>query len=277
MISLSDLSYQYHNAYAALDNISASIGPGIHLLLGENGAGKTTLLRLLAGLLTPSSGTCTIDSEPSDCREPSLLKRIFFMPDTMEIPTRSIKGFCNCHSRFYDGFSYECFEENLKDFGLTGDETFSQLSLGLRHKSLLAYVVALGVDILLLDEPANGLDIMSKKTLRKILARSITESQTVIISTHTITDLRELYDGILVLSHGHLLLASPTWEISQKIACTTSAIPNPEALYVEQGPGVFYSLCVNPTGEPSDIYYGLLYSSLMSPRSQEVLDAINRP
>ena len=75
------------------------------------------------------------------------------------------------HSRFYPTFSQETFEENLHDFRLTGHENFNQLSLGLRHKSLLAYVLALGVDVLLLDEPANGLDIDSKKTLRNMLAR----------------------------------------------------------------------------------------------------------
>lgn len=193
----------------------------------------------------------------------------------MEIPSPSIRDFAHIHSRFYPGFSMETFEENLNDFSLSGHEIFSTLSLGLRHKSLLAYVTALGVDLLLLDEPANGLDISSKKALRKILARTTSEQQTVIISTHTITDLRELYDGVLVLSRGQLLLARPSWEIAERISCTTSPIPEEGAIYVEQGPGVFYSLSPNKTGEPAELNYGLLYSALLSPMRQQLLDIIN--
>lgn len=66
--------------------------------------------------------------------------------------------------------------ENLAEFGLTGNERFRSLSLGNKRKSLIAYALALGTEILLLDEPANGLDIGSKQILRRMIARSVGEN-----------------------------------------------------------------------------------------------------
>lgn len=275
MIELKNLTYAYSRGFIAINDVTASVSPGIHLLLGENGAGKTTLLRLIAGLLTPQSGSCRIDDSEMTDRQPLTAKRAFMLPDSMEIPTKTIRQFAEIHSRFYPTFSQEMFEENLSEFELTGNESFLQLSLGLRHKTLLAYVIALGVDVLLLDEPANGLDITSKKALRKMLARCIGMEQTVIISTHTVSDLRELYDGVIVLTHGKLLLSKPTDEILDKLSFVTSAIPPFGSLFVEQGPGVFHAIVSNDNDQPTDINYSLLYSALLSPAREKVIDAIN--
>ncbi|MCM1077369.1 MAG: ABC transporter ATP-binding protein [Bacteroides sp.] len=275
MITLDHLTYSYRHGITAIDDVTTTVSPGIHLLLGENGAGKTTLLRVIAGLLLPTSGECLVDGLNTASRQPSALKQVFMLPDFMELPTANIRKFADIHSRFYPNFSRENFEENLKEFSLTGHENFNQLSLGVRHKTLLAYVTALGVDVLLLDEPANGLDITSKKALRQVLARCTSEDQTVIISTHTVSDLRELYDGVFVLSRGKLLLAKPTWEISEKISCVSTTIPPYDHLFMEQGAGLFHSIIVNETGEPSDLNYGLFYSALMSDARDKILEIIN--
>lgn len=275
MIEYRNLTYAYRRGVTAIDDVTADVAPGIHLLLGENGAGKTTLLRLTAGLLFPTGGSCLIDGTDMSSREPSALKKVFMLPDSMEITTTCIREFAAAHSRFYPTFSNEKFEENLAEFQLSGKEVFTQLSLGLKHKSLLAYVIALGVDVLLLDEPANGLDITSKKALRRMLARCTGPEQTVIISTHTVSDLRELYDGVIVLTQGRLLLSRPTWDIAEKISCVATTIPPYQPLFMEQGAGVFHSIVINEDGEQTDVNYGLLYSALMSPARDRVLSAIN--
>lgn len=277
MITIKNLTYSYRYGIVAVDDATAVINPGIHLLLGENGAGKTTLLHIMAGLLTPKEGECLIDNENISLRMPSALQRVFLLPDVVSLPFKTINQFAEVHSRFYPNFSIRDLNRNLKDFGLTGKENFDTLSLGMRRKSLLAYAIALGVDVLLLDEPANGLDITSKKTLRSMLARCVGEEQTVIISTHTVSDLRELYDGVLVLSQGHLLLAQWTWEILEHISFTVTPIPPADAIYIEQNLGLFHSIVPNTDGSSSDINYGLLYSALMSNAREDVLLAINQP
>ncbi len=276
MLTLENLSFRYLKPFDnAVDGVSAAIPCGIHLLLGENGAGKTTLLRLMAGLLPPDSGCCLIDGEDTAERRPSVIRRIFFLPDDMQIPTRDIRGFAEIHSCYYPCFDSDVFDRNLAEFGLTGHEDVASLSLGMRHKTFLAYVIALGVDLLLLDEPANGLDITSKKALRTMLARNIGENQTVIISTHTVSDLRELYDGLIVMSHGRLLLCCPTWEIAGKVRCIATPIPPVERIFMDQEAGMFRSIVVNDTGEASDVNYGLIYSALLSPARDGLLSILN--
>ncbi|MCI8997493.1 MAG: ABC transporter ATP-binding protein [Muribaculaceae bacterium] len=276
MITLTNLTYSYHRGVVAINDASAVVSPGIHLLLGENGAGKTTLLRIIGGLLIPQNGSCSIDGEDVKLRLPSTLQRTFFLPDTVELPAKSVNAFAAIHSRFYPNFSRDTLEANLREFGLTGDEEFSKLSLGMRHKAIVAYAISLHVDVLLLDEPANGLDITSKKSLRSMLARNTGEEQTVIISTHTVSDLKELYDGLIVLSKGKLLICRPSWEISERLACIDTTIPPAQRIFMEQGLGIFHSLIINEDGLTTDLNYHLLYSALMSPERDRILEIINR-
>lgn len=272
MLELRNVSFNYYKrGREAIADINCDICPGIHLLLGENGAGKTTLLRVIAGMLPPCSGTVALDGVNTDVRTPSILRRIYCLPDTVELPTRSIREFERVNSRFYPGFSNEEFEKNLADFGLTGSEPFDKLSFGMRRKSMLAYVIALHVDLLLLDEPANGLDINSKKALRNMLARNVGDDSTVIISTHTVSDLKDMFDGVMVLSKGKMLICGLSWEISERVACISGSIPEREALFSEQRSGRFMSLVENREDLQTELDYTLLYSALMSPCREEII------
>ncbi len=278
MIRLEHLTFRYPGPFPdAVHDATTEIPPGIHLLLGENGAGKTTLLRLIAGLLVPAEGECLVNGEKSFLRVPSVIRNIFFLPDEMTIPTRTIREFAGIHSVYYPNYREEVFNDNLTAFGLTGDEEVASLSLGMRHKTLLAYVIALGTDVLLLDEPANGLDITSKRTLRALLAKNIREDQTVIVSTHTVADLRELYDGLIMLSHGEILLCKSTWDIAGKINCVATPIPPVERVFMDQEAGMFLSIVRNETGDPGDLNYNLLYTALLSSAQKELLSIINTP
>lgn len=145
----------------------------------------------------------------------------------------------------------------------------------MRHKAIVAYAISLKTDILLLDEPANGLDITSKKALRSMIARCTSEEQIVIISTHTVSDLKELYDGLIVLSKGKILVCRPTWEISERIACIDTPIPPIERLFMEQSLGMFHSIIPNDEGLTTDLNYHLLYMALMSPSRDSILEIIN--
>ncbi|MBO4995918.1 MAG: ABC transporter ATP-binding protein [Muribaculaceae bacterium] len=275
MIDLNNVSYRYKSGTQALEGISAEIGAGIHLLLGENGAGKTTLLHIMAGLLFPSTGTCTLDGEEIRKREPSVLRDIFFITDDMKYPASTINEFKRIHAPFYPTFDDETLTRNLIDFGMNGNEQLMKMSLGTRKKAQLAYALALHTPILLLDEPANGLDITSKKTLQAMMSRCIDETQTVVVSTHTVSDLQHLYDSIIVLSKGRLMLSRPTWEITECIAFVDTQIPPVNSLYCEQEFGLFRSIIENVEGLSTDINYQLLYSALHSPACHKIINAIN--
>lgn len=280
MITLDNLTYHYAKSPVnAIDSISGTLSPGIHLLMGENGAGKSTLLRVMAGLLKPDAGRCLLDGENTLSQSPALRRRIFFLPDSLEIPAHTIREFASFHSCYYPNFSAEILDDNLREFGLTGMEPLKGMSLGMAGKAKLAYVLALGVDLLLLDEPANGLDITSRKQMRSMMARHLRDDQTVIISTHSVADLKALYDGVIMVSRGHMKVCAPTWEIASRLSFISTPVPSRAALFTEQETGRFNSIVAAEVSgaQGGDVDFALLYSALLSERSDEIVSLINRP
>ncbi len=277
MISLDNLTYRYHNGVTALCDVTVEIGPGIHLLLGENGAGKTTFLHLSAGLLTPTSGTCTINGERPADRKPSTLSELFIYTDDMLFPCKNIAEFTETHARFYPTFSPEVLADCLQEFGMTGHESLAKLSFGNRRKAQLAYVIALGTETVLLDEPANGLDITAKQSLRRLLARHVSPERTVIISTHTVSDLETLFDSLMVIHAGKIMTSMPVWQITERLEFHSDMMPPQECLYCEQEQGLFRYICPAASGSSTAINYQLLYNALLSPRSAEITSMLNTP
>lgn len=279
MISFNDLSYRYGKKTPALESITADIPEGIYLLLGENGAGKTTLLHLIAGLLKAiPEGACTLDGAPTALREPSVLTRTFFYSDEIPFPYRTIRQMVRHHAVFYPSFDPEMLEQNLADFEMTGNEPIDQFSLGNRKKAQLAYVLALHTDVLLLDEPANGLDITSRTKLLRMMARCVSENQTVIISTHTVWDFQNLFDGLLVLGHGRLLVNMPIWEIAGRVRFVHSPAPVEGAIYQEPEFGRFKAIVPNTAAdETTDVDFVVLYNALQSPASRNLVELLSAP
>lgn len=277
MISINNVSYKYSKSSRfALEDISAGIPTGIHLLVGENGAGKTTLLYAIAGLLTPQTGNILIDGAEATSMKPSLRSEVFMLDENLKITATTIRKFAALHSRFYPDFSMETFEGNLTAFGLTGDELIRKQSLGNRKKSLLSYVLALGVRILLLDEPTNGLDIQSKDTLRRIIASSTTGGQTIIISTHNVGEFKNLYDGFIAIHKGHLQLAATADRISEVLEFAVLPTKISEALYSELCIGGYASICESGGEYGSDIDWELLYKALMSQSGSKITALFNK-
>ena len=276
MIELKDLEFSYRrNGTPALSGLTATIPPGIHLLAGENGAGKTTLLHIIAGLSAPTRGECLIDGHPAFSDVPSDKARVFMLEEEMYFPCRSIRGFASVHSRFYPSFSQETFLANLVAFGFSGDEPMRSLSLGNRKKAQLAYVLALGVDVLLPDEPTNALDIESKETLRHIIASSLREDQTVIVSTHTVSELENLYDGAVMLTRSRLLFSGTEEAVSGRLAFRVTRVPDPDAVYSEIQVGrVLSILPADGDAEPTRVDWRLFYSALHSPRRDRVAELL---
>lgn len=277
MIEFSDVSFTYpYSGAAALRNISLSIDEGIYLLLGENGAGKTTFLHLAASLLLPSSGCVTINGSDSRDRKPSTLRSVFFTADDTEMPADTISTLARLHGRvFYPRFDSAMLDENLAAFGINPSIPLSSMSLGQRKKAIAAYALALRADILLLDEPANGLDIGSRDILRSLMARCVEPGQTVIVSTHTTADLQPHFDGIIMLRQSNLLFCNTTAHIASRLGFGIYNIPPREALFTMNDIGRFRSIVPADPLSPSEIDIHLLYSSMYSPESRNILNIIN--
>ena len=149
------------------------------------------------------------------------------------------------------------------------------LSLGNRKKAQLAYVLALGVDVLLLDEPTNALDIQSKEILRKIIVSSLDDNQTILVSTHTVSELENLFDGAVMLTRSHLLFAGTEEAVTRRLAFEVTRMPDPDALYSEIQIGrVLSILPALQEEETTRVDWRLLYSSLHSPQRDIILSTL---
>lgn len=278
MIELRDIEFSYRKKGApALTAVSAVIGPGVHLLAGENGAGKTTLLHLIAGVARPQAGEVIIDGTPAAGCKPRDMGRTFLLEEGMQLPGKTIRGFSHLHSGFYPNFSAEAFTSNLAAFGLSGEEPMKSQSLGNRKKAQLAYALALGVEVLLLDEPTNALDIESKTIFRKLIASNINEEQTLIISTHTVQELENMFDGGMILSRSRLVFAGTEEAVATRLAFKVSRAPLPDALYSEIQPGRVLSICHADDMEETRVDWRLFYSAMHSPKRSEIAQALMKP
>lgn len=275
MITLDNLSYRYGKNLVALDGISVTIPTGIHLLLGENGSGKTTLLHVIAGLrLAVPSDSCLIDGMPTASRSLPVSSETFIYTDSMTFPYKTIAEMERYHAPFYPAFNAEQLHRNLAAFGMTGREPIDRFSLGNRKKAQLAYILALRPKVLLLDEPANGLDISARDTFIRMLAENVSEEQTVIVSTHVVFDFQNIVDGVIVLNHGRLVLSMPVWEITDRIAFVSDSMPPANALFMQQYLGRFNAIVPNDGSVQSDIDYVVFYNALQSANRDSVLSSL---
>ncbi len=298
MIKIENLKFSY-GSKSIFEGVSTELKPGmIYGLLGQNGVGKTTLLKLLAGLLKPQEGSCTIeipqsgaaqqggtqrkygaerqDGAAMQCgaaqparliphrRRPDFLEKVFYLPEDVVAPGVKIETYVKNTCSFYPNFSYEKFARIADEFKVETDCKFNKLSFGQQKKAFIAMALSMGTEVLLLDEPSNGLDIPSKIALRKSIAENITEEQTVIISTHQVKDLESIIDPIIILDHKGVLLNRSVEEISEKLHFSLSANECKEALYSQQQFNGFLTIKENLNGEETKPDLEALFNCCLS-------------
>ena len=204
----------------AVDDLSFSVEPGsITGFLGPNGAGKTTTLRTLLGLVTPDSGCTTIGGRRyTDLQAPSdevgaVLEATGFHP------ARSGRE----HLRVYgtvNGYRPERADEVLELVGLTeaGRRPVRGYSLGMRQRLALAAALLGDPKVLVLDEPANGLDPEGIAWMRKLLRTLARQGRTVLVSSHVLSEVSQLVDHVVIISKGRLVHQGMLAELSDSQA-----------------------------------------------------------
>ncbi len=276
MIRLENITFSYRKGVPALLDATGEIGPGINLLLGPNGSGKTTLLKILSTLLRPEGGSYTFDDAVMDQRTPQDLSKLFFLAEDAVFPLATINEMVVRHACFYPTFSLAALRSNLAAYNMSGDEKLSDMSLGQRKKANVAYALALGTSLLMLDEPCNGMDIGSKKIFNQLLASNYRDEQTVIIATHTVYDLKNLFDGVIMLNQGKIELCASVERITRHLDFVIAPSLPMQALYHETDLQGYRAIVINETNRAeTNIDYELLYASLLSPVGEEIVALIN--
>ena len=195
--------------FKALDHVSFALPAGaVYGFVGPNGAGKTTCLRILAGIDDADAGSILIDGKDLTCYPEILRKRTGLMPDTLpdlsDMTTWEYLDFVgrafgkNAEQRKKD-MERVC---TLTDVERMLDQKLNTLSKGMKQQVSLARILLSDADILLLDEPAAGLDPNARIGLRRTLAAIAAEGKTILVSSHILSELEDMVSGIVLLEKG---------------------------------------------------------------------------
>ena len=211
MIQFKNFNFGYSRKFPIYTDFNLTLEKGrIYGLFGKNGAGKSTLLKNITGINRPTSGSVTVNQHQPHKRKPSFLWDLFMIPEEVYVPAISPKKYVKIYSPFYPKFSYEQFENNIKILEVPATKNLTKLSLGQQKKFFISFGLACNTSIVILDEPTNGLDIPSKSQFRKLMAESVNDEKTFIISTHQVRDLDHILDHILIVNQGKLILNERT-------------------------------------------------------------------
>lgn len=266
MLHLENLSFAYRRGTDIVSHMNLRVAPGgIYGLLGPNGAGKSTLLNLMAGALTPASGTVTFNGINTRKRLPSTLSDIFLVSEEFTLPSVTLQKYVELNAPFYPRFSQENLHQNLEMFGLDPDIHLGALSMGQKKKAFMSFALACNTSLLLMDEPTNGLDIPGKSAFRKFIAQAMTDDRTIIISTHQVRDIDRLIDHVMIMNNSKIEFNNPVWEIQQHLNFFTTSDRNviDSALCAVPGIGGAAVMLPNTTGDESEINLEVLFDFAM--------------
>jgi len=268
MITIRNMSFGY-NQSNLFSNLNLEMEKGnIYGLLGLNGAGKTTLMKLLTGLLFPKNGNIRVMGEDPSRRTPGLLSKIFVLPEELNTPSISEKEFLLSYTPFYPGYDQGQFERFLGEFDVPRNMKLNKLSLGQKKKFLLSFGLACGSELLVFDEPTNGLDIPSKGLFRRLVAEALTEDRIFIISTHQVRDVESLIDPITILHEGKVLFEHSMAEVNNKLHMSRSSTP-PAAdaeglIYSEAAVGGYWGVWKGPDVDGGPLDLEILFNTVIS-------------
>ena len=274
MIHFSNVDYWYSVGKPIFNKLDLQLEKGnIYGLLGKNGAGKTTLLRLICGLLFPKGGNTEVMGFNPSKRHPDFLAELYFITEELHIPKMKIEAFVKYHAPFYPRFDRAMFDRFLGEFEIEPDRMLTSLSYGQKKKTMLAFGLATNTQLLILDEPTNGLDIPSKSQFRKVLTEAVSEDRTVIISTHQVRDLANLMDPVVILDRGKILFQKSMEEISKVLnfKLIQSLTPPEGVLHYEQVPGGYLTLAPNDGSQYTEVEMESLFNAVIS-RKPEILE-----
>lgn len=266
MITVKDLTFSYRKK-TVFNGLNLELQAGhIYGLLGKNGTGKSTLLRNMAGFLFPKGGSINILGSEPRRRQPDFLSKVFLLPEEFHLPPISIKEWVRHNSPLYPLFSKAQFDKLTADFDIPADTRLHEMSYGQQKKLLIAFALATNAQLLLMDEPTNGLDILSKSQFRKVIAGALDEKRCILISTHQVKDLESLIDKVLIIDEGRILFHQSIEAITRQLQFTVSFDPEEtkHALYYETGLKGHAVVMQNLDGDESHPDLEMLYKAITS-------------
>lgn len=203
----------------AVQDISLSIQKGsIYGLIGSNGAGKTTLIKLLAGIYKQDQGSVIIDNEQV-FENAGLKGRIFYIPDQPYfLPHYTAKQMAHFYESIYPAWSQERFELLAQSFQLDVNKKLHSFSKGWQRQAAFILALSAKPELLILDEPMDGMDPVVRKKVKNILIQEVAEREmTILMSSHNLREVEDICDHIGMIHNGRIVFEKELDELKEDI------------------------------------------------------------
>lgn len=205
---------EIHNLHKSFDGNEILKGIDIHVekgsiygLIGTNGSGKTTIIKHLTGIYEADSGEIRINGEDVFDND-KVKEHVGFVPDDLYFfNTYTIDNMAAFWKRLYQSWDDDRYQKMIASFELPKNRKISKFSKGMQKQAAFALVMSTCPDILILDEPVDGLDPIMRKKVWKYILDDVAERQmTVLISSHNLRELEGLIDTVGIMDHGKIIL-----------------------------------------------------------------------
>ena len=207
MIQLQNVTKTFGD-FKALEELSMHVPKGtVYGLVGPNGAGKSTAIRCIVGAYRPDSGAVTVSGAPV-YENPALKARIGYIPDDIfYFPAATLEEMRRYYRGIYPSFDDGLFGRLCEVFNLPPKTPIRRFSKGMQKQAAFQLVLCCRPDVLILDEPVDGLDpVMRRQVMSLILSDVAERGTTVLISSHNLRELEDVCDHVGIMDRGHMLL-----------------------------------------------------------------------
>ena len=214
MLELKNITKTFGN-FKALDDLTMTVPKGaVYGLVGPNGAGKSTAIRHMLGVYRPDSGTVTLEGQ-SVYENPAVKARMASIPDDVfYYPSATLEDMRKFYRGIYPNFDDVLFDRLYEVFQLPKDGQLRRFSKGMQKQAAFHLTICTRPDILILDEPVDGLDpVMRRQVMGLVLSDVAQRETTVLISSHNLRELEDVCDHVGIMDHGKMLLERSLAEI----------------------------------------------------------------
>ena len=211
MLECKNLTKSYLNKIA-VDRLSLQLNPGrIYALLGPNGSGKTTFMKMVAGLVKPTSGELLYDGQPIGIYSKS---HIAYMPTESYFYTYMTGADAGKYYQdFFPDFNADRYRQLLDTMNLDPSQKIAKMSSGMTAKLKIAVTLSRDAQLIMLDEPLNGIDIIARDKIISTIIDSFTPEKTFILSSHLVDELEKIIDHAIFVKDGVLVMEGAAEEL----------------------------------------------------------------
>lgn len=231
MIEVKNLTKRF-DGFTALDGLTMTVPTGsVYGLVGPNGSGKSTVIRHIMGIFRPDSGGVFIDGAPV-YENPTVKSRMAYIPDDIfYFVQSSVRDMMHYYCGIYPTFDMERYEKLRDVFGLNEKMPIRRMSKGMQKQAAFWLAMCLRPEVLVLDEPVDGLDpVMRRQVWSLLMADAAERGVTVLVSSHNLRELEDVCDHVGILDHGRLLLERSLSELQENITKVQLALPDERPL-----------------------------------------------